>query len=287
MANEAHLEILSRGVKVWNKWREENPDTEPDLNEAYLIMVELSEATLSRAHLSRANLGGADLNEADLNKADLRMANLSEANLSRADLRGADLSGANLGGADLSGAILGETNLSRADLSRADLSEATLMSADLRWATLSDANVEKAIVADNGFTNVDLSVVKGLDTVVHLGPSTVGIDTIYKSKGKIPEVFLRGCGVPDRMIAFIASLAGKPETNRVRLRMMIDEHFNKSELQTLCFDMGVDYDSINGENKSDKARELVAYCERRQIIPDLVAKCRELRPKVSWEGEYE
>lgn len=89
------------------------------------------------------------------------------------------------------------------------------------------------------------------------------------------------------MAAFIASLAGQPETNRVRLRMMIDEHFNKSELQTLCFDMDVDYDSLNGENKSDKARELVAYCERRQIVPDLVAKCKELRPNVSWEGEYE
>jgi hypothetical protein len=67
--------------------------------------------------------------------------------------------------------------------------------------------------------------------------------------------------------------------------MMIDEHFNKSELQTLCFDMDVDYDDLNGENKSDKARELIAFCERRQIVPDLVARCRELRPKVEWEGE--
>ena len=68
---------------------------------------------------------------------------------------------------------------------------------------------------------------------------------------------------------------------------MIDRHFDKSELQTLCFDMDVDYDRLSGENRSDKARELVAYCERRQIIPDLVAKCKELRPKVLWEGEYE
>jgi len=42
----------------------------------------------------------------------------------------------------------------------------------------------------------------------HFGPSTVGIDTIYKSKGKIPEVFLRGCGVPDDMIGYIGSIAG-------------------------------------------------------------------------------
>jgi len=122
---------------------------------------------------------------------------------------------------------------------------------------------------------------------VHFSPSTIGVDTLYISKGKIPEVFLRGCGVPERMIAFIASLVGQPETYRARLRLMIDRHFDKSELQTLCFDMDVDYDRLSGENRSDKARELVAYCERRQIIPDLVAKCKELRPKVLWEGEYE
>jgi hypothetical protein len=47
-------------------------------------------------------------------------------------------------------------------------------------------------------------------SVVHHGPSTIGIDTIYKSKGKIPEVFLRGCGVPDEFIAYIGSMVGRP-----------------------------------------------------------------------------
>ena len=125
-------------------------------------------------------------------------------------------------------------------------------------------------------------MVNGLETVKHNRPSTIGIDTIYMSKGKIPEVFLRGCGVPDTMIAFIPSLVDKPETLRVRLHMMIDDHFDKDELQTLCFDMGVNYDDLSGENKSGKARELIAYCERRDKIPDLVARCKKLRPTASW-----
>jgi hypothetical protein len=49
------------------------------------------------------------------------------------------------------------------------------------------------------FADVDLSPTKGLEVVKHLGPSTIGIDTIYRSGGKIPEVFLRGCGVPDEV----------------------------------------------------------------------------------------
>ncbi len=44
----------------------------------------------------------------------------------------------------------------------------------------------------------------------HEGPSTIGVDTIYRSKGKIPEVFLRGAGLPDEFIAYIGSLVGRP-----------------------------------------------------------------------------
>ncbi len=56
------------------------------------------------------------------------------------------------------------------------------------------------------FAAIDLSAAKGLETVVHRKPSTIGIDTIYKSRGRIPEVFLRGCGVPDDFIAYIGSM---------------------------------------------------------------------------------
>lgn len=46
--------------------------------------------------------------------------------------------------------------------------------------------------------------------MVHELPSTLGIDTIYKSKGKIPESFLRGCGVPEDFIKLIPSLTSQP-----------------------------------------------------------------------------
>src|SRR5262249_926187 len=58
------------------------------------------------------------------------------------------------------------------------------------------------------FAAVDLSGVKGLESVEHKGPSTIGIDTILHSRGMIPEVFLRGCGVPDVWIANIPALIG-------------------------------------------------------------------------------
>ncbi|HEV2194064.1 MAG TPA: toll/interleukin-1 receptor domain-containing protein [Candidatus Acidoferrum sp.] len=61
------------------------------------------------------------------------------------------------------------------------------------------------------FADVDLSSVAGLDTVNHLGPSSIGIDTIYRSKGQIPEVFLRGAGVPEAFIANVKALVAAME----------------------------------------------------------------------------
>jgi hypothetical protein len=123
-----------------------------------------------------------------------------------ADLRVADLSVADLGGADLGGA-----DLSGADLSGADLSGANLRGAYLGDADLSDADLRGAIIGATTFGSNDLSSVKGLDNVEHQWPSTIGIDTIYNSGGKIPDVFLRGCGVDENFIRFIPSLMGAVE----------------------------------------------------------------------------
>jgi len=200
MANKEHLSIIEQGVKAWNQWRKEHPDIRPDL----------SGADLSVAYLSEANLGEADLSGANLSGANLTEANLTEANLTEANLSGANLSGANLNGAGLIEADLIRADLVRADLGGATLSGANLIGAYLSWTYLGEADVEGARAGGSMFSNVDLSVVKGLDRVIHNWPSTVGIDTIYRSKGKIPEVFLRGCGVPDQFIAQIAPLFIKP-----------------------------------------------------------------------------
>jgi hypothetical protein len=97
-----------------------------------------------------------------------------------------------------------------------DLSGANLIGAKLGWADLSGADLSgvymtHAIVNRTNFGDVDLSAVKGLATLKHKGPSTIGIDTVYRSRGQIPEVFLRGAGVPDVFIAQMKSLVAAIE----------------------------------------------------------------------------
>ncbi len=116
MANQEHLDILNQGVRVWNKWRNEHRDIQPDL--------------------SGADLSNADLNGADFVIACLRGANLREAHLRFADFRRADLNGSILQGADLRDA----------DLKRADLSKTDLSGAILRRATLVETNFSEAIL---------------------------------------------------------------------------------------------------------------------------------------------
>lgn len=43
----------------------------------------------------------------------------------------------------------------------------------------------------------------------HNGPSTIGIDTIFRSGGKIPHKFLENAGVPDIFIKYLDSLTGQ------------------------------------------------------------------------------
>ena len=63
-----------------------------------------------------------------------------------------------------------------------------------------------ANVGGTTFQNVDLSSAKGLEVVNHFGRSAVSISTLYRSHGKIPESFLRGCRVPDEYIFYMRSL---------------------------------------------------------------------------------
>lgn len=62
--------------------------------------------------------------------------------------------------------------------------------------------------------------------------------------------------------------------DRVQLVKFIRDKFSDSELRDLCFELHIDYESLPGEGKAAKARELVSYCERRDRLPDLERTAR-------------
>jgi uncharacterized protein YjbI with pentapeptide repeats len=180
MDEPEHLAKLREGIEAWNRWRKEHADVVPKLN---------------WAEFPRQNLSGVDLSGANLSGAKLYRAELRGANLGGAKLYQADLSGAKLYRANLIDANLHKVNLSRADLSEAELTRAYLVGSDLSGAQL----------GGTVFVDTNLSDVKGLDTCDHRGPSTLDHRTLARS-GSLPLAFLRGCGLPDRLIEYLPSL---------------------------------------------------------------------------------
>lgn len=203
MANQEHLEILKQGVEIWNRWKEEHIYVEIDLQGVDFHASSLRGVNLGDTDLRNANFSGADLTWSNLNKVDLRDANLDEAHLTLAALMEANLTGTRLHKAELTLANLRSIILVNADLRGAKLDRANLINADLSGADLTGVQI-----GNTAFDNIDLSGVKGLDTIYHFGPSSIGIDTIIRSHGKIPDIFLREAGIQQPIIEQIPALIG-------------------------------------------------------------------------------
>ena len=174
MADQEQLRILKQGGGAWNTWRSQAGNT----------------------HIA---LSGVDLRETNLFMADLSNADLSGAHLSEANL-----GGANLGGADLTRAILHDATLIGANLTRA-----RLIGANLLGAGVTDVDLNGAHLFETTLSNVDLSGCKNLELIVHGGPSTIDIRSPQRS-GPLPLTFLRGVGLPDKLIEYLPSLLNQP-----------------------------------------------------------------------------
>ncbi len=185
MANKEHFAKLMEGVGSWNKWVLETRKIEPQFR-----------PDLSHAQLPHSNFRGMILD--------------------RVDFRGCDISysilvGAMLRGADLSGTRLWWSDFRSAQLQNADLSRAALIGVDFSGTNLCGANFDRSAMIQTVFANTNLIHALNLETVRHDGPSDVGIETIYRSNGKIASSFLRGCGVPESFIAQMQALVGAEE----------------------------------------------------------------------------
>ncbi|MGD9101422.1 MAG: AAA family ATPase, partial [Anaerolineae bacterium] len=74
------------------------------------------------------------------------------------------------------------------------------------------------------------------------------------------------------------------QRRRNRLLSLLVTGFDEEELRTLCFSLDVDHDSLRGEGKEGKARELVALLDRQERLDELVHAGAEQRPHLDWHA---
>jgi uncharacterized protein YjbI with pentapeptide repeats len=232
-----------------------------DLSDANLREANLSEADLTKANLNGAMLSNAFVRDANLRETNLLAANLRNANFKNANLSGANLMVADLEGADLSGANLSKTNLTKSDLSginlrRADLSGARLMRTNLARSNLMEArfietdltgvNLSQAVAGSTVFASSDLGKVIGLESLDHRGPSYISMDTFVLSAGKIPEVFLRGCGLSDADIEY-AKLSNPALSTDEISKILQKLHTLRAERAPQISPLFISYSSANSQ----------------------------------------
>jgi curved DNA-binding protein CbpA len=177
VANPNDLEKLCQGAKVWNAWRESNPDVVPNLTDADL--------TLGQRQFGPSSGGPINLRGANLEGATLRYATLSGADLEDAILAGADLVHARLDGANLTGADLTDAVCDNADLADAKLDDAVLTGTSF-------ANARNLTEDQIAFAHGDAST---LLPAAILAPSAwfpIAEDSIYPEYPEYP--------VPDQLV---------------------------------------------------------------------------------------
>jgi hypothetical protein len=62
------------------------------------------------------------------------------------------------------------------------------------------------------------------------------------------------------------------------------EYFSDEELDTLCFELGIDYADLPSEGKAAKARDLVKWMKRQSRVAELAAAVVQQRPRVDWSA---
>jgi hypothetical protein len=85
-------------------------------------------------------------------------------------------------------------------------------------------------------------------------------------------------------IAVSASPVGDPEVNQTTLWKALDDGYNDSELRDLCFELAIDYEDLAGDNQSARARELVLFAKRRDLLAKLVECVMRDRPHLLAPG---
>lgn len=237
MANPEHFRIFKQGDVAWNKWRQKHIDIRPDLDYAVLNNTVFCRVDLRRADLNAAVFSDSDLTDANLTDASLVTADLTYTNLRRAALNGADLGGA---------------NLTDANLDEANLTQANLTGAILCGAALNGANFENARIGETIFVDVDLSVAKNLKSCVHDGPSVIDHRTLIQSV-RLPEIFLRGCGLSDDFINYIPSLFWSAKALEFYSCFISYSHADKSFARRL-------HDQLQG-------RGIRCWLDEKQMLP--------------------
>jgi uncharacterized protein YjbI with pentapeptide repeats len=212
------------GVRGWDA----------DVRGATLDDADFNSALLMRANLGGTSIRGTDFSSADLSLASFNYAKGTGAQFFSANISAADFLIAGLGNGNFKKSAADVADFTGAFLENADFTEARLLRTVFADSNLTNADFTNAEMGGTLLSRVDLRATRGLETVSHRRPSSIGVDTIILSEGRLPEAFLRGCGVPDSFSVHIPSLVRALEPIQFYSCFISYSHEDKDFARRLC-----------------------------------------------------
>jgi hypothetical protein len=144
---------------------------------------------------------GLDLHDRDFGRAILRGANFKDCDLTGVTFAEADLSGANFHNAKCQDVDFSNANLSNANFYQANLHGAVFLGCNLFSTIFRESEMGQTV-----FANLDLETCVGLDSVKHVGPSSVAVECLYRSANNPPLKFFKGVGLPQILLDYLPAL---------------------------------------------------------------------------------
>ena len=154
-----------------------------------------------------ANFSGNNLSGLNFRSAILRDAEFIGCNLTGANFEDAILDGANFRDAQLNEANFAEADLTNANFYKASLESTMFVGSHLFGTIFRESRMGKTVFAD-----VDMETCVGLETVIHLSPSSIGVECLYQAGNGLPVKFLKGIGLSQILLDYLPDLveAGRP-----------------------------------------------------------------------------
>ncbi len=221
------LELINKGSETWNKFKRSLPPirwyrTKTGARWTSGFLLHLKGADLRRVDFSGFDLTGCDFPESNFTRAIFSGTNFSEGphgSFERnGSYRGSVFRGTKFQGTHLSGNDLSECDFTNAELNGVSFHDVNLAGSRLNKCLIAGrftgVNVERtdfasAYLFSSSFINMDLSGARNLTHAQFLEHVTLDHRTLFQS-GPLPDIFYRGCGLPEIFVEYMPSLTAIP-----------------------------------------------------------------------------
>ena len=146
--------------------------------------------------------------------------------------------------------------------------------------TPSERSILLAVAVERPLTELDCSSLE-LDTIVrrlHSYGLLYKADTEVHINGRIFQTWLRQYA--QMQLPKPTAVTPFSGAELARIRHVLVDSFDLEELRTLCFDLGMDFESLPGQSKPAKAREMVNYWRNRRDLSPLTDAIRTERGNI-------